>query len=153
MELLFYVVPCLMIALLVVGITTALRRARQIGQAWDGGVTAQARCLRSYTRTSGGGDSSVTTTLHHVYEFITRDGRVIRFDEANGPSTVVEGDLVTVHYLPDRPERATAHAPARGKLAVGTGCVLAFYGAGLVFCVVFILVVHFMFKTVDTLLP
>ncbi|MGW1171050.1 hypothetical protein [Streptomyces sp. NPDC001153] len=54
-------------------------------------MTAHARCLRSYTRTSGcGGHSSVTTTLHHVYEFITQDGRVIRFDEANGPSAVGE---------------------------------------------------------------
>ncbi|MFE2511114.1 DUF3592 domain-containing protein [Streptomyces naganishii] len=153
MELLFYVIPCLMITFLLVGIATALRRSRQIGRAWDGGVTAQARCLRSYTSTSGGGDSSVSTTLHHVYEFITRDGRVIRFDEANGPSTVIEGDLVTVHYLPDRPEQATAHAPAHGKLAAGTGCVLVFYGVGLAFCVIFILVVHFMFSTMDSLLP
>ncbi|MFF5406934.1 DUF3592 domain-containing protein [Streptomyces misionensis] len=152
MELLFYVIPSIMIALLVVGITVALRRSRQMGRAWDGGLTAQARCLGSYTTTSADGHSSFATTPHHVYEFITQDGRVIRFEEANGPSTVVGGDLVTVHYLPDRPEQATAHAPARGKLAAGTGCILAFYGVGLAFCVAFIFVVHLLLNAADALL-
>lgn len=68
----------------------------------------------------------VSTTLHHVYEFTTRDGRVIRFDETDGPSTRVEGDIVTVHYLPERPERATAKVPAPAKLAASTGCALLF---------------------------
>ncbi|MFC4472728.1 hypothetical protein ACFPH6_51170 [Streptomyces xiangluensis] len=44
----------------------------------------------------------------------------MRFDEEDGPSTTVEGDIVTVHYLPERPERATAKVLARGKLAAST---------------------------------
>ncbi len=82
----------------------------------------------------------VRTTLHHVYEFTTRDGRVIRFDEEGGPSTTVEGDIVTVHYLPDRPERATARVPAPGKLAASTGCALVFLAAFIAFAV-FLMVV------------
>jgi hypothetical protein len=73
--------------------------------------------------------------LHHVYEFTTRDGRVIRFDEDGGPSTTVEGDIVTVHYLPERPERATAKVPARGRLAAGTGGAMLFLAVFVAFAV------------------
>lgn len=106
MEALFNVVPLLLIAVAVCGAVVVLRRSRQVSRAWSSGITAEARCVRSYTTTNGGGDSMVRTTLHHVYEFTTRDGRVIRFDEEGGPSTTVEGNIVTVHYLPDRPDRA-----------------------------------------------
>jgi hypothetical protein len=71
----------------------------------------------------------VTTTLHHVYEFTTREGRAVRFEERGGPGTVLEGDIVTVHYTADHPERATAEAPARGKLAGDVVfCALVFFG-------------------------
>ncbi|GAA2422154.1 DUF3592 domain-containing protein [Streptomyces coeruleofuscus] len=144
----FYVVPALMIALAVFALTGIARRAQDVSRAWSSGYTSQARCLRAYTTTSGGGDTGVRTTLHHVYEFATFDARVIRFDEANGPATTVEGDMVTVHYLPDRPERATAHAPARGRLAAGTGCAAVFLGVVIVFCLVFMVIAHLMFTVV-----
>ncbi|MBV7700294.1 DUF3592 domain-containing protein [Streptomyces sp. TRM70350] len=140
MEVLFTVVPLLMIAIALCGAVVVLRRSRQVSSAWSSGITAEARCVRSYTTTSGGGDSMVRTTLHHVYEFTTRDGRVIRFDEEGGPPTTVEGDIVTVHYLPDRPERATARVPAQGKLAASTGCALVFLTAFIAFAV-FLMVV------------
>ncbi|MET7852333.1 DUF3592 domain-containing protein [Streptomyces avermitilis] len=120
MEALFNVIPLLLITFAVYAAIVLLRRSRQVSDAWSRGITTQARCVRSYTTTSGGGDSTVRTTLHHVYEFTTRDGRVVRFDEEGGPSTTLEGDIVTVHYLPERPERATAKAPAHGKLAAST---------------------------------
>ncbi|MFJ9814437.1 DUF3592 domain-containing protein [Streptomyces sp. NPDC101151] len=154
MELLFYAVPGIMIAFLVYAAYLLIRRARRISRIWQHGLTAEARCLRSYTTTSGGGgDTSVHTTLHHVYEFTTRDGRTVRFDEGNGPSTIVEGDFVTVRYLPEFPERATALPPSRGKLAFGTGCGVVFIGMAITFCVVFIAVAHMIFSESEGLMP
>ncbi|MFE0512400.1 DUF3592 domain-containing protein [Streptomyces sp. NPDC058964] len=154
MEVLFYVIPIVMIAGVSVMAAKTIGRSRQISGAWDHGLTAEARCLRSYTTTSGGGgDTSVSTSLHHVYEFTTREGRAVRFDEVNGPSTVIEGDYVTVYYLPDRPERATAHPPARGKLAAGTGCMLVFFGVFIAFCVGFMVVAHMIFSATDDFMP
>ncbi|MGW2637347.1 DUF3592 domain-containing protein [Streptomyces sp. NPDC001348] len=154
MEALFYAVPIVMIAFVVFAAVRLIGRARRISSAWNSGLTAEARCLRSYTTTSGGGgDTSVTTTMHHVYEFTTRDGRTVRFDEANGPATTLEGDHVTVHYLADRPEQATAHAPARGRLAAGTGCMLAFFGVFIAFCLAFMVLAHFIFAESDGLMP
>ncbi|MCL6734562.1 DUF3592 domain-containing protein [Streptomyces neyagawaensis] len=125
MEALFNLVPILLIVFAVGAAVALVRRSRRVNDAWTRGITAQARCVRTYTTTSGGGNNTVHTTLHHVYEFTTRDGRLIRFDEEDGPSTTVEGDIVTVHYLPERPEHATAKPPARAKLAATTcGAVL-----------------------------
>ncbi|MEU6090526.1 DUF3592 domain-containing protein [Streptomyces sp. NPDC047085] len=153
MEALFYVVPTLMIAMAVFALVRILRRSREVRSAWNGGLTAEARCLRSYTTTSGGGQTSVSTTLHHVYEFTTREGRSVRFEESSGPATIVEGDIVTVHYTPEHPERATAHAPARGKLAAEAGCVVAFFGVFIAGCVTFMVVAHLMFSAADEILP
>ncbi|GHE51210.1 DUF3592 domain-containing protein [Streptomyces capitiformicae] len=135
MEALFNVVPILLILFAVYIAVVLLRRSRQVSAAWTRGITAQARCVRSYTTTSGGGNNTVRTTLHHVYEFTTGDGRVIRFDEEGGPSTTVEGDIVTVHYLPERPERATAKVPAQGKLAASTGGAMLFLAVFIAFAV------------------
>nr|WSY54645.1 DUF3592 domain-containing protein [Streptomyces sp. NBC_00886] len=145
MEALFYVVPLLMIAVVLFAAVSVLRRSRQVSSAWSSGLTAEARCLRTYTTTSGGGDTMVSTSLHHVYEFTTREGRTVRFEERNGPGTTLEGDIVTVHYAADHPERATAHAPSRGKLAAGTGCLLVFFGVFIAFCIVFMVVAHELF--------
>lgn len=154
MEALFYVIPVIVIACVSAMAARTISRSRQVSSAWNHGLTAEGRCLRTYTRTRGGAEGTdVRTTLHHVYEFTTREGRVVRFDEANGPSTVVEGDHVTVYYLADSPERATAHAPAHGKLAAGTGVVLAFLGAAIAMCVVFMVLAHTVFTETDGLLP
>ena len=145
MEALFYVVPILMIVLVLFAANAVIRRSRRVNSAWSSGLTAEARCLRTYTTTSGGGDTMVSTSLHHVYEFATREGRTVRFEERGGPGTTLEGDIVTVYYTADHPEQATAHAPARGKLAAGAGCALVFFGVVVAFCVLFILVAHKMF--------
>ncbi|MFF0157468.1 DUF3592 domain-containing protein [Streptomyces sp. NPDC005263] len=153
MEAFFYVVPLLMIGGLSFAAYTVIRRARDVSSAWNSGLTAEARCLRAYTTASGGGDTSVHTTLHHVYEFATREGRVVRFDETGGPGTTIEGDIVTVRYAADRPERATAKAPAPGKLAAGTGCLLVFFGVMIACCLGFMLVVHVMFDEAGGFMP
>jgi len=115
-----------------------IRRSLRLRSNWNSGLTAEARCLRTYTTTSGGsGDSMVSTTLHHVYEFTTREGRAVRFEESNGPSTIVQGDIVTVHYTAGRPERATAHAPAPVKAMAGTIGILVFLSVIVVSCVGF----------------
>ncbi|MCX4762408.1 DUF3592 domain-containing protein [Streptomyces sp. NBC_01275] len=136
MAVLIYVVPSLVIALVLFGMAWMIRAARRTHQAWNG-LTAQARCLRTYTTTSGGGgDSSVTTTLHHVFEFATHDGRTVRFKEDDASSTVLEGDVVTVYYAPDRPEEATAEPPSVGKLVARTGCGLLFLSPFIAACIV-----------------
>jgi hypothetical protein len=145
-ELFFYAVPTLMIAGFSAALAGLLRRAWRINRTWSRGLTAEGRCLRMFTTTSGGGgDTSVRTTVHHVHEFTTHDGRTVRFEEKNGPATVLEGDFVTVRYLPERPERATALPPARARLAAGTGCGVAFLGVAIMFCVVFLVTAHMMF--------
>ncbi|MEV5727161.1 MULTISPECIES: DUF3592 domain-containing protein [Streptomyces] len=142
MEALFQLVPLGVIAVAVYFGFVVVRRHRQISSAWSSGFTAPARCVRSYTTTSGGGSRAVSTTLHHVYEFTTHDGRVVRFDEEGGPSTTVEGDIVTVHYRPERPEHATARGRAPGRLGLSTGCSLLFIAVFIAFGVVFLIVVN-----------
>ncbi|MFF5983561.1 hypothetical protein ACFY78_32440 [Streptomyces olindensis] len=139
MHLIFYVVPGLIMALAVFMAYRVLRRWLQIRGAWNSGLTAEARCLRAFTMVSGGhGDTSVRTTLHHIYEFITHDGRVIRFEEDGGPATTVEGDYVTVHYTDGRQVVATAQPPSRVRQAMTTVGILAFLGVVVVFCAGFV---------------
>ncbi|MFI5975080.1 DUF3592 domain-containing protein [Streptomyces sp. NPDC051452] len=153
-ELLFYAVPVLMMVGFGYAAYLLIRRALRIGRTWSRGLPAEARCLRMFTTTSGGGgDTSVHTTVHHVYEFTTAEGRSIRFEEEGGPATVLEGDFVTVRYLPERPERATALPPSRGTLAVTTGLGLTFLGVAIAFCVGFIVASHLMFSAMNDITP
>ncbi|MEV7340868.1 DUF3592 domain-containing protein [Streptomyces sp. NPDC093544] len=150
MDVFFYAVPGLIITVVVFAAVGIIRRSLELRHAWNSGLTAEARCLRTYTKTSGGaGDSSASTTLHHVYEFRTREGREVRFDESGGPSTVVEGDIVTVHYAAERPEKATAHAPSPVKAAAGTIGMLVFFGVIVVFCIGFMVTFHTAFASDD----
>ncbi|MER6227119.1 DUF3592 domain-containing protein [Streptomyces sp. 900105755] len=154
LEAFFYIIPGIFVVGGVLGLYRTLKRSSEISRTWRHGRTAEARCLRSYTRTSGGaGDTSVTTTLHHVYEFTTAEGRVVRFDEASGRSTVVEGDFVTVYYLPEHPEGATSRPPAQGRLAMGTGCSVAFFVVFIGFALAFIVGAHFAFSAADGFAP
>ncbi|MEU6666291.1 DUF3592 domain-containing protein [Streptomyces sp. NPDC046727] len=153
-ELLFYLVPTLMIAGAGYGAYRLVHRARRISRTWEHGLTAEGRCLRMYTTTSGGGgDTSVHTTVHHVYEYTARDGSQVRFEEKGGPATVLEGDFVTVRYLPEQPRLATALPPSRGKLAFEAGCLLTFLGVIIVFSVGFMVVAHTMFDEAGGLMP
>lgn len=154
MELFFYAIPVLMIAGCGFAAYLLLRRARRLSRTWAHGLTAEARCLRMFTTTSGGGgDTSVRTTVHHVYEFATHEGRTVRFEEEDGPATVLEGDFVTVRYLPEQPSRATALPPSNGKLAFTTGFGLAFLGVVITFCAGFITLAHTAFSESAGLIP
>ena len=138
MDFMFYAVPGLIMAGTVFVAVRVIRRALQLRRAWNSGLTAEARCLRTYTTTSGGsGDSSVRTTLHHVYEFTARDGRAIRFEEEGGPGTTVEGDIVVVHYAEGEAVKATAQAPSHVRNTASTVGILTFLSVVLVFCVGF----------------
>ncbi len=138
MDFFFYAVPSLILAVVLFAAFRVVRRSLQIRSAWSSGLTAEARCLRMFTTTrGGGGDSSVSTTLHHVYEFTARDGRLVRFEEEDGPATTLEGDFVTVYYAEGHEVVATAKSPGRAKLAASTVAFLAFFGVIAVFCVGF----------------
>lgn len=146
MEFFFLAVPAIIAVGAVAMAVTIVKRSYEVGQAWRSGLTAEARCLRTYTTTSGhGSDGHVSTTLHHVYEFATREGRTVRFEEEDGPATVVDGDVVTVHYTAERPEAATAHAPRPVAMAAGTVGVLCFLGVVVAFCVFFMTTAHSFF--------
>jgi hypothetical protein len=155
MEIFFVIIPSVMIAGLLFAMYSVISRSRRVARAWNSGLTAEARCLRTYTTTSTGGGEhrTVTTTLHHVYEFTTREGRTVRFEESGGPGTTLEGDIVTVHYPADRPEQATAKPPAPGRLLAESGCLLAFLGVGLTFCVGFMITAHAMFSEFGDMMP
>ncbi|WP_416982768.1 DUF3592 domain-containing protein [Streptomyces sp. T028] len=151
MDVFFLIIPSVMIAAILFAMYTVISRSRRATRAWGSGLTAEARCLRTYTttRTSSGEHRRVTTVLHHVYEFTTREGRTVRFEEENGPGTTLEGDIVTVFYPADRPDQATAHPPARGRLFAESGCVLVFLGVALAFCIGFIISVEAAFSAVS----
>lgn len=143
MSVLFYVVPGFILAVAVTTAFVTVSRWLRLRRAWRSGLTAEARCLRTFTTTHGGGESRVRTRLHHVYEFTARDGRQVRFEQEDGPATVLEGDVVTVHYT-DGPEVvATAHRPDDLKHVAGVIGVLAFLAVIVVFCVGFMVTYHY----------
>ncbi|MFF4830695.1 DUF3592 domain-containing protein [Streptomyces sp. NPDC001315] len=150
MDVMFYAVPGLIMAAALFMAYRVVRRTVQLRMAWNSGLTAEARCLRTFTTVHGGGESRVRTTLHHVYEFTSRDGRTVRFEEEDGPATVVEGDIVTVHYKDGRREViATALPPRKVKQAAGTLALLAFLGVVVGFCVAFMVTYTEVFATSD----
>ncbi|MGW5034447.1 hypothetical protein ACWEQW_24670 [Streptomyces nigra] len=142
MDALFYVVPCLILAIVLFFGFHATRHWWQIRAAWNSGLTAEGRCLRTFTTTYGNGRDQVRTMLHHVYEFTARDGRVVRFEEESGPATTVEGDIVTVHYAEGARIVATARRPSRAGLAASTVGVLAILGVVAAICVGFMITYH-----------
>lgn len=138
---LLYAVPALVMSAVLLGAYHAVRRWHRAGSAWRSGLTAEAECLRVYPMAHGGsGDSRVHTRLRHVYEFRTREGRVVRFEEEGGPGTTLEGDIVTVHYA-DGPEVLATALPGRGGYGVIAFMALAFAGVTVLFCVGFMVVV------------
>lgn len=141
MDVIFFVVPGLIAAVAVFFAYRLVRQWARLRGAWRSGLTAEARCLRTYTTTHGGGDSRVRTVLHHVYEFTAGDGRVVRFEEAGGPGTTLEGDIVVVHYADGPDVFATARPPRHGGQAAAVIGLLAFLGVIVMFCVAFVTMV------------
>lgn len=139
MDAMFYVVPSLIAAVALCAAYGVVRRTVEMRLAWRSGLTAEARCLRAYTSANRDSDGRTTgSTWHHVYEYTAADGRTVRFEEQNGPATILEGDFVQVHYTAARPQRATAFRPDSGKSEAKALFTLAFLGAVVAFCVAFV---------------
>ncbi|MER6496304.1 MULTISPECIES: hypothetical protein [Streptomyces] len=138
MDAFFYLIPGLIMAGALFAAYRVVQGSLRMRRAWNSGLTAEARCLRMFTTVHGGGnDTSVRTTVHHVYEFTARDGRTVRFEEENGPATRLEGDFVTVHYAEGENVVATAQAPRPARQAAAAFGTLAFLGVIVAFCVGF----------------
>ncbi|MGW0705134.1 hypothetical protein ACWD4G_04015 [Streptomyces sp. NPDC002643] len=145
MDFAFYLIPAVMMAVIAFMAYRITRRWFQIRSAWNSGLTAEGRCLKAFTTVSRGAghNSAVHSTIHHVYEFKTHDGRAVRFEEEYGPLTTVEGDFVTVYYTDGPHVVATAHAPGqRLKQAAASFGLLAFLSVAFVFCVGFMITYH-----------
>ncbi|MER6158395.1 hypothetical protein ABT147_23025 [Streptomyces sp. NPDC001868] len=144
MDVFFYLVPVVMMTFIGFMAYRVLIRWLRIRSAWNSGLTAEGRCLKTFTTVSEGmGEHGrVRTTIHHVYEFKTHDGRAIRFEEEDGPMTTVEGDFVTVHYTDGPNVVATAHAPGQVKQAAASLGLLVFLGVVFSFCVFFMVTYH-----------
>ncbi|MGX1562022.1 hypothetical protein [Streptomyces sp. NPDC055506] len=122
MDVIFYAGPVLIMALALFMAYRMVRGWLQIRGAWNSGLTAEGR----------------RTTLRHVYEFITHDGRVIRFEEDGGPGRTPDGDYVTVYYAAGRQVVATAQAPSRARHVMAVVGILAFLGVVVVCCAGFV---------------
>ncbi|KPI16423.1 hypothetical protein OK074_8438 [Actinobacteria bacterium OK074] len=143
MDAFLYIIPALIMCAALFMAYRVIRRWLQVRGAWNSGLTAQGRCLKTYTTThSSSGNSHVHSTLHHVYQFVTRDGRSVRFEEAGGRPTIVEGDTVTIYYTAGHEVAATAHEPSPVKQGAATLGILTFLGVMVGFCVFFMLSVH-----------
>ncbi|CAM5580406.1 DUF3592 domain-containing protein [Streptomyces canus] len=140
MDAFFYIIPVQIMAVVLLAAYVMVRRWLRMRSAWRSGLTAEGRCLRVYAMAHGGGDSRVRTALRHVYEFRARDGRVVRFEEEGGPGTILEGDIVTVHYA-DGPDVVATVRPGRGGQGCAACAVLALVGVVLLVCVVFMVAV------------
>ena len=140
MDAFFYVIPVQIMAVVLLAAYVVVRRWLRMRSAWRSGLTAEGRCLRVYAMAHGGGDTRVRTALRHVYEFRARDGRVVRFEEEGGPGTILEGDIVTVHYA-DGPDVVATARPGRGGHGCAACAVLALVGVVVLVCVVFMVAV------------
>jgi hypothetical protein len=140
MDALFYLAPAVIAAGALAMAAAIVRRAVRLRRAWRSGLTAEGRCLAAHAEANGHGDGPAHTTRRHVYEFTTRDGRTVRFQERHGPVTTVAGDVIVVHYAPERPEHATAQPPRPGLAIAMTGASLVFLIAVVLLCVAFVTV-------------
>ncbi|WP_344532156.1 DUF3592 domain-containing protein [Streptomyces albiaxialis] len=104
----FVVVPAVFMAISGYLICRRLVELRRLIVIWRRGDHAEGRCLHTYTTRRSKSDGRTFTTRHHAFEFTTRNGERVRFEETDGPRTVGQGDFVPVTYLTNRPDRATA---------------------------------------------
>ncbi|WP_261718492.1 hypothetical protein [Streptomyces sp. FZ201] len=121
--------PLLVIAGVLYAAHDVLRDWLRLHRAWGSGLVAEGRCLRTYTSTRCVGEQGRDHTVrHHVYEFMTADGRVVRFAERGGPVCRIAGDFVTVYYSAGATVAATAVPPRPVRQAVSTLGMLGFLG-------------------------
>ncbi|MFD9457567.1 DUF3592 domain-containing protein [Streptomyces sp. NPDC059985] len=140
------VVPALILVLCVAASGRAVVRLRRLNSAWSGGTELAGRCVdgRVVVRRR---DGRRIRTHHHVYEFVTPDGRTHRFEEAGGPPTTVPGAAVTIRHPEGRPDRATALPPSRGRAV--TALVLVFVLSALLGSAAIAFAVHYETRVVE----
>ncbi|MGI5252209.1 hypothetical protein [Actinacidiphila glaucinigra] len=99
-----------------------------IRRAVHGGSRAEGRCVRVYTTVGSTSEGPARSRQHFVFEFRTADGRDVRFEDPGAPGTTIEGDRLTVAYVPGAPERALV-VPAGYRVPYGQlALTLAFLG-------------------------
>ncbi|MEU4097739.1 DUF3592 domain-containing protein [Streptomyces sp. NPDC026673] len=94
------------------------RRLLWIRRAVHGGLRAEGRCVRVYTTVGSTGEGPTHSRQHFVFAFRTADGRDVRFEDPGAPGTTIEGDHLTVAYVPEAPERALV-VPAGYRVPYG----------------------------------
>ncbi|WP_406839723.1 DUF3592 domain-containing protein [Streptomyces sp. AHU1] len=113
----------------------AVRKVRWRTRAQRHGLRTEGRCIRVETVRRSGGGYATSTRRYFLFEFITHEGRQVRFEDA-APNTTVPGDVLTVSYLPEYPERATVALPGDRTAQRELGCLLVFLGFALVIALV-----------------
>jgi hypothetical protein len=146
---LFYMAPAVIAAGALVLAWVVVRHLLRLRRALQSGLVAQGRCLAAYAETYRHSNGPVRTTMRHVYEFTTREGHTVRFQERHGPATTVAGDLVTVHYAPDRPRLAAVQPPRPGLTLGLTIGLLIFLGFVVLVCVGFVVLYATVFAPLD----
>ncbi|MDX2703443.1 DUF3592 domain-containing protein [Streptomyces sp. PA03-6a] len=116
------------------------RRVLWIRRAVHGGLRAEGRCVRVYTTVGSTGEGPTHSRQHFVFEFRTADGRDVRFEDPGAPGTTIEGDHLTVAYVPEAPERAlvvpAGYRVPYGQLALTLVFLGIFLAAGILFLVI-----------------
>ncbi|MEU4089594.1 DUF3592 domain-containing protein [Streptomyces aureus] len=119
-------VSAIVIAPIALGVT-AVKKVRWRTQAQRHGLRTEGRCIRVETVRRSGGGYGTSTRRYFLFEFITHEGRQVRFEDA-APNTTVPGDILIVSYLPEYPERATVALPDDRTAQRELGCLLVFLG-------------------------
>ncbi|MFI0959843.1 DUF3592 domain-containing protein [Streptomyces sp. NPDC021080] len=119
----------------VVAGVVAVRKVRRRTRAQRYGLRTEGRCIRVETVRRSGGGYATSTRRYFLFEYVTHDGRQVRFEDA-APNTTVPGDLLAVSYLPDDPEGATVALPGDRTAQRELGCLLAFLGVALMIALI-----------------
>ncbi|MEU6275428.1 DUF3592 domain-containing protein [Streptomyces populi] len=119
----------------VVAGVAAVRKVRRRTRAQRYGLRTEGRCIRIETVRRYGGGHAPSTQRYYLFEYVTHDGRQVRFEDM-APNTTMPGDVFTVSYLPEDPEGATVALPGDRTAQRQLGCFLAFLGFVLVIALV-----------------
>ncbi|WP_392960422.1 DUF3592 domain-containing protein [Streptomyces sp. LN245] len=113
----------------------AVRKVRRRTRAQQRGLRTEGRCIRIETVRRSGGGYGTSMRRYYLFEYITHDGRQVRFEDT-APNTTMPGDLFTVSYLPEDPEGATIALPGDRTARRELGCLLGFLGFALIIALV-----------------
>ncbi|WP_406375244.1 DUF3592 domain-containing protein [Streptomyces sp. NBC_00647] len=109
---------------------SAVKKVRWRTRAQRHGIRAEGTCIRMETVRRSGGGRPTSLRRYYLFEFVTHEGRQVRFEDT-APDTTVPGDVFTVSYLPERPDKATVALPGDRRAQRELGCLLVFLGFAL----------------------